>query len=62
VDLWRRRAIDRGVYFMIGRQFTLDASPLQAVRFGFALLDDRESATAISRLAASLPVRRRRTK
>lgn len=57
VALWRRRAIDRGVYFMVGRQFTLDASPLQAARFGFALLDDRESAIAIRRLAASLPVR-----
>ena len=36
-------------------QFTLDASPLPAVRFGFALLDEREGATAIRRLAASLP-------
>ena len=60
VDVWRRRAIDRGVYFMIGRQFTLDASPLQAVRFGFALLDEREGATALRRLAAGLPPRRRR--
>jgi GntR family transcriptional regulator/MocR family aminotransferase len=60
VDLWRRRAIERGVYFMIGRQFTLDGSPIPAVRFGFALLDERESATAIRRLAASLPAGRRR--
>ena len=60
VDLWRRRAIERGVYFMIGRQFTLDASAVPAVRLGFALLDEREGATAIRRLAASLPAGRKR--
>jgi len=60
VDLWRRRANDRGVHFMIGRQFTLDGSSFPAVRFGFALLDERESVTAIRRLAASLPNRRTR--
>jgi GntR family transcriptional regulator/MocR family aminotransferase len=60
VEVWRRRAIERGVYFMIGRQFTLDGSAVPAVRFGFALLDEREGATAIRRLAASLPARRKR--
>ena len=57
VDGWQRESAERGVYFQIGRQFTLDGSAYQSVRLGFALLDEKESATAISRMAAALPTR-----
>jgi len=60
VDAWQRQSGEQGVYFQIGRQFTLDGSPCQSVRFGFALLDEQESATALSRLAAALPTPARR--
>ena len=48
---WQARALERGVYFQIGRQFALDGRPVQSVRLGFAFLDEKESATGIRRLA-----------
>jgi GntR family transcriptional regulator/MocR family aminotransferase len=62
VDVWQQRCLDRGVYFTIGRQFTVDGSDVPAVRLGFALHDERESAAALRRIAAGLPARRRSTR
>ncbi|HSU41670.1 MAG TPA: PLP-dependent aminotransferase family protein [Polyangiaceae bacterium] len=50
VEAWQECARQRGVYFQIGRQFALDGAPIQSVRFGFAFLDEKESATGIRRL------------
>jgi GntR family transcriptional regulator/MocR family aminotransferase len=58
VEHWRRRAIERGAYFQIGRQFSLDGTPVQSARFGFALLDEKESLTALRRLRDAVPTRR----
>ncbi len=58
VETWQKRALERGAYFQIGRQFALDERPVQKVRFGFALLDEKESATALRRVAEALPTRR----
>ena len=52
--------MEHGVYFQIGRQFMLDDSHVQSVRFGFALRDEKEAATALRRMAGALPVRKRR--
>jgi GntR family transcriptional regulator/MocR family aminotransferase len=62
VDAWQRRCLDRGAYFVIGRQYTVDGSDVPAVRLGFAQLDERESAAALRRIAAGLPARRRSTR
>jgi len=50
VEAWQTAASGRGVYFQIGRQFAVDGAPVQSVRFGFAFLDEKESATGIRRL------------
>lgn len=55
LERWQARAAERGVLFQIGRQFTLDGSAVQNVRLGYALLDEKESAVGIRRLAESLP-------
>jgi GntR family transcriptional regulator/MocR family aminotransferase len=60
IPAWQRRCMEHGVYFQIGRQFTLHDSHVQSVRFGFALLDEKEAATALRRMADALPVRKRR--
>jgi GntR family transcriptional regulator / MocR family aminotransferase len=57
LEAWQRRGLERGVYFQIGTQFSLDGSPVQAIRLGYALLDEKEQLVAVRRLAASLPVR-----
>ncbi len=57
LELWQARARERGVIFQIGRQFTLDGSPVQSVRLGYSYLDEKESAVALRRLAESLPPR-----
>jgi GntR family transcriptional regulator/MocR family aminotransferase len=55
LDAWQRRAMERGVFFQIGRQFTLDGSAVQNARFGYALLDEKELARAARRLAECVP-------
>lgn len=62
IDLpeWQRRCVERGVYFQVGSQFSVAGGAVQAVRLGFAVLDERESARAISRMAEALPTQRRR--
>jgi GntR family transcriptional regulator/MocR family aminotransferase len=57
VETWQKRAMERGAYFQIGRQFAFDEAPVQNVRFGFALLDQKESATALRRTAEAVPTR-----
>lgn len=61
IAAWQRRCMQRGVYFQIGRQFTLDGSHVQSVRFGFALLDEKEAATALERMVDALPARKTRS-
>ncbi len=60
--LWQERSMARGVYFQIGRQFTLDGSAVQSVRLGYPLLDEKESAVAIQRIAESIPRRLRKAR
>jgi GntR family transcriptional regulator / MocR family aminotransferase len=59
VDLqaWQRRGLERGVYFQIGTQFSLDGSPVQAIRLGYASSDEKEQVIAVRRMAAALPSR-----
>jgi GntR family transcriptional regulator / MocR family aminotransferase len=59
IDAWQQRALERGVLFQAGRQFTLDGSPVHNVRLGYAYLDEKESALALRRLAECLPAPRR---
>jgi GntR family transcriptional regulator/MocR family aminotransferase len=54
VETWQECASRRGVYFQIGRQFAVDGAPVQSVRFGFALLDEKESAAGIRRAAEAV--------
>jgi GntR family transcriptional regulator/MocR family aminotransferase len=60
VATWQARAIARGVFFQIGSQFTLDGSPVQSVRLGYSVLDEKEAAVAVRRLAECVPSERRR--
>jgi GntR family transcriptional regulator/MocR family aminotransferase len=62
VDLerWQRRAVEEGVFFQIGRQFTLDGSAVPAIRLGYASLDEKTLHTAVRRIVKSLPVRARK--
>ena len=57
LEAWQRRGLERGVYFQIGTQFSLDGSPVQAIRLGHALMDEKEQIVAVRRMAAALPVR-----
>jgi GntR family transcriptional regulator/MocR family aminotransferase len=59
VALWQERAMARGVFFQIGRQFTLDGSPTPNVRLGYALIDEKDAASAVRRLAECMPARPR---
>jgi GntR family transcriptional regulator/MocR family aminotransferase len=59
VAAWQLRSQQQGVHFQIGCEFTLDGSHVQTARFGFALVDEKEAATALRRLAAALPGKRR---
>lgn len=60
LDLWQRYGSERGVFFHIGREFALDGSPVQSARFGYGLLDERETPLATRLLADSLSHARRR--
>jgi GntR family transcriptional regulator/MocR family aminotransferase len=51
---WQERGRQKGVYFQIGRQFTFDGTSPQFVRFGYAMVDERELALAIRRLSQAL--------
>jgi GntR family transcriptional regulator/MocR family aminotransferase len=62
VALWQERARARGVFFQIGSQFTLDGSPVPSVRLGYSVLDEKEAATAVRRLAECVPAERRRAR
>ncbi|HYP88785.1 MAG TPA: PLP-dependent aminotransferase family protein [Polyangiaceae bacterium] len=62
LERWQERAREQGVFFQIGRQFTLDGAPVQSVRLGYATLDEKESALALARLAECLPASRRSSK
>jgi GntR family transcriptional regulator/MocR family aminotransferase len=57
LEAWQRRATECGVYFQIGKQFSLDGSDVQAIRLGHALLDEKTMLRAIRRMAQSLPTR-----
>jgi GntR family transcriptional regulator/MocR family aminotransferase len=56
VDLarWQERAVEKGVHFQIGRQFTFDGSSAQFARFGYAVVDDKELSLAVRRLTQAL--------
>jgi GntR family transcriptional regulator / MocR family aminotransferase len=54
LDLWQKRAMQKGVYFQIGRQFTFDGSAPPFARFGYAMVDERELALAVRRLSQAL--------
>lgn len=58
LETWQAEARRRGVLFQIGRQFTLDGSSVPCVRLGYALLDEKEAAVALRRLAECVPARR----
>ena len=60
LEAWQRRAVQRGVYFQIGKQFTLDGSRVPAIRLGYAPLDEKEMAIAVRRMAQSLPLKKAR--
>lgn len=53
----RRRTLERGVFFFIGRDFTLDRRPLPYARFGFGSLDERELGRALTVLARAARAR-----
>jgi GntR family transcriptional regulator / MocR family aminotransferase len=62
IPRWQARCKETGVFFQIGRQFTLDGSPVQSVRLGYALLDEKEGARAIRRMAEAVPARKGRAR
>jgi GntR family transcriptional regulator/MocR family aminotransferase len=57
LDLGRfqTRCKEAGVFFQIGREFTFDGGEAPFARFGYALLDERELATAVRRMSRCLP-------
>jgi GntR family transcriptional regulator/MocR family aminotransferase len=59
VEAWRKRSAARGAYFQIGTEFSVDGAPVQAVRLGYAVVDERSMRTAVRRMAESLPLKRR---
>ena len=52
---FQTRCKEAGVYFQIGREFTFDGEDAPFARFGYALLDERELATAVRRMSRCLP-------
>jgi len=56
IDLegWQKRAVQKGVYFQIARQFTFDGSLPHFVRIGYAMVDERELALAVRRMSQAL--------
>jgi GntR family transcriptional regulator/MocR family aminotransferase len=57
VERWADASAARGAPFATGREFTFDASPLPALRLGFAAEAEKELREAARRMAASLPRR-----
>lgn len=55
VDAWAGRARAEGTAFLPGGEFTLDRSPLAALRIGFAARSLTELDEAVQRLARTLP-------
>jgi GntR family transcriptional regulator / MocR family aminotransferase len=55
VEAWKRRAMARGVAFMIGREFWFKDTRSSHLRLGFAALDPSELDDAVRRMAAALP-------
>jgi GntR family transcriptional regulator/MocR family aminotransferase len=55
VDRWQERAAEKGVYFQTGRHFTFDGSPAPNARLGYGMVDEREIALAVRRLAQCIP-------
>lgn len=60
VDAWAARALSEGVRVFPGSAFTWPPGELQALRLGFAHLNEAELEAAVLRLARSLPGRGRR--
>jgi GntR family transcriptional regulator/MocR family aminotransferase len=54
LDRWQERAMEKGVHFQIGRQFTFDGSKPQFARFGYAMVDERELALAVRRMSQAM--------
>jgi GntR family transcriptional regulator/MocR family aminotransferase len=54
-EAWAARALERGVLVHAGRRFRFDGRDAPFLRLGFAPLDAREIAVAVTRLAAALP-------
>jgi GntR family transcriptional regulator/MocR family aminotransferase len=52
---FQARCKEAGVFFQIGREFTFDGGHVPFARFGYALLDEREIATAVRRMTRCLP-------
>lgn len=52
---WAERSLVQGVCFSHGGHYTFDASPLSAVRLGFAGLRESELLEAVKRMARALP-------
>jgi GntR family transcriptional regulator / MocR family aminotransferase len=55
VEAWKRRAMARGVAFMIGREFWFKDTSSPHLRLGFAAFDPTELDDAVRRMAAALP-------
>lgn len=51
---FQERCEEAGVFFQIGREFTFDGSDINFARLGYALLDEREIASAVRRIARCL--------
>jgi GntR family transcriptional regulator/MocR family aminotransferase len=54
-DSWAARALERKVAVLPGRRFRFDGREAPFLRLGFAALDEREIALAVTRLAAAMP-------
>ena len=54
VDRWAERALAAGVWFHPPRRFVFDGGSPQALRLGFAALDEDELAAGVKRLVTTL--------
>ena len=61
LERWAEASAAAGVPFEIGRRFSFDGSPVQALRLGFAAEAERELREGVRRVAAALPRARRGT-
>jgi len=55
VDRWSARALEVGVAFRPGRQFSFDGSPVQGLRLGFSNYSEPELEEVARRMAKALP-------